>query len=301
MNVSTKIAYAPLNGLLHLMAWMPLGVLYAVSDMLFVIVFHVVRYRRKVVEQNLLESFPEKGDAERKEIARKFYHFLCDYFVETIKLLHISDEEMRRRLEFRDVGIVDDCIEGGRSVILYCAHYCNWEWLPSITLWSRNRHRSDVTFSQVYRPLKNEWFDRLFLRLRSRWTVNFTKKSVFRDLIRIKRAGGFAVTGFLSDQHPSLNDPGYITRFLNHDTAMISGTATLACRLDSSVLYFDVERVRRGYYRCTIRPIALAPGEMPEDEITDGYTRLLEASIRRQPEFWLWTHKRWKHKVIKNK
>ena len=302
MKTTTKIAYAPVDGLLHFLALMPLGVLYVISDFVFVILYHIVRYRRKVVDNNLRESFPEKAEAERKHIARDFYHFLCDYFVETVKLLHISDDEMPRRMEFRDVDLIDRCIDGGRSVIIYCAHYCNWEWLPSIALWfNSNNAKQKVVNSHVYRPLKNEWFDDFFLRLRSRYTVNFTKKSVFRDLIRLKRDGRYSITGFLSDQHPSLNDPGHITHFLNHPTAMISGTETLARRLDFAVAYFDIERVRRGYYRCTMRPVALEPNAVDPGVITERYTRILEASIRRQPAFWLWTHKRWKHEVKLNK
>ena len=301
MKLSNRIAYAPIDALLHIIALLPLGVLYVISDCIFVILFHIVRYRRKVVGNNLRESFPEKSDAELSKIECRFYHFLCDYFVETVKLLHISDDEMRRRMEFHDVDLVDRCVDEGRSVILYCAHYCNWEWLPSIAMWFKcNTGDRQVIISQVYRPLKNEWFDHFFLNLRSRYSVIFTKKSVFRDLFRLKRDGKYAITGFLSDQHPSLNDTGYITRFLNHDTAMISGTETIARKLDFAVAYFDVERVRRGYYRCTIRPIALEPNAVEPNVITERYTRILEASIHRQPEFWLWTHKRWKHKVTLN-
>lgn len=295
-----NIMYAPLGALLHLMARLPFGALYVLSDVIYFIIYHLVGYRKRVVWNNLRESFPEKSDAEVKQVMRGFYHFLADYFVETIKLLHVSDDEMRRRFVFHNVELIDRCFDERRSIVIYAAHYGNWEWLPSVTLWSRHDFSSDV-FSEVYRPLKNEWFDALFLKLRSRFnTLNFTKKSVFRDLIRLKHAGKLSITGFMSDQHPSLNDDGYLTRFLNHDTAMITGTETLARRLDFAVLYFEIVRKRRGYYECTVREVALHPGDEPQGAITERYTRMLEAQIRQQPEIWLWTHKRWKHKVTLN-
>lgn len=297
MKTTTRIAYAPVSAILHLLALLPFRVLYVISDVLFFFTFHIVRYRRKVVQQNLRESFPEKSPAELRDIEYRFFHFLCDYFVETIKILHISDDEMRRRLVFHDVETIDRCFDQGRSIVIYAAHYANWEWLPSVTLWSRHDY-TDKVFAQVYRPLKNEWFNHFFLGIRHRFhSESFTKKSVLRDLLRLRRDGRVSITGFMSDQHPSLNDDGYITTFLNHPTAMISGTETLARKLDFAVLYFQISRRKRGYYECTIRTIALNPRLEPENAITQCYTSLLEQQIRTQPELWLWTHKRWKHKV----
>lgn len=298
MSKSTNnIVYAPIDALLHLMAYMPFGVLYVISDVLYFIVYHVFGYRKKVVEKNLRESFPEKSDEEIKTIMKKFYGFFADYFVETIKLLHVSDDEIRRRFVFHDMEVIDRCFDQGRSIVIYAAHFGNWEWLPSVTLWSRHDFH-DKVFAQVYRPLENEWFDKFFLKLRGRFnSLSFTKKSVFRDLIRLRQQGKLSITGFMSDQHPSLNDGGYVTRFLNHDTAMISGTETLARKLDFAVLYFEIYRPSRGHYECTVRDVALNPKDEQPDAITEKYTRMLETQIRKQPEIWLWTHKRWKHKV----
>lgn len=295
-----NILYAPLGAMLHLIALLPYRALYMISDCLYVLIYHLLKYRKRVVWNNLRESFPEKTDAEITAIMKKFYRFLTDYFLEAIKLLHVSDAEMKRRLVFHDTDIIDRCFDENRSIVIYAAHYGNWEMLPSVTLWSRHDFH-DKVFSQVYRPLKNAWFDALFLKIRSRFnTFNFTKKSVFRDLIRLKRDGKLSITGFMSDQHPSLNDDGYLTRFLNHDTAMITGTETLARRLDFAVLYFVPKRIKRGYYDCTIRIVSLNPKDEPENAITEKYTRMLEQQIREQPELWLWTHKRWKHKVTLN-
>lgn len=295
-----NILYAPLGAMLHLIALLPYRALYMISDCLYVLIYHLLKYRKRVVWGNLRESFPEKTDAEITTIMKKFYRFLTDYFLEAIKLLHVSDAEMRRRFVFHNTDIIDRCFDENRSIVIYAAHFGNWEMLPSVTLWSRHDF-NDKVFSQVYRPLKNAWFDALFLKIRSRFnTFNFTKKSVFRDLIRLKRDGKLSITGFMSDQHPSLNDDGYLTRFLNHDTAMITGTETLARRLDFAVLYFVPKRIKRGFYDCTIRIVSLNPKDEPENAITEKYTRMLEQQIREQPELWLWTHKRWKHKVTLN-
>lgn len=297
MKLSQKILYMPLSALLHGLAYLPFWVLYGLSDFCFILVYYVFRYRRKVVVQNINESFPDKSEKERNKIIRQFYRHFTDTFVETIKLLHVSDDEMRRRIEFRNIEAVDKSIEQGRSVVMYAAHYCNWEWLSSITLWSK--HSTDtVQFGQIYRPLKNAWFDKFFLDLRSRFnSYSYPKNSVFRELLSAKRNGKVTVTGFISDQHPNRNDEDDVIMFLNHYTAFITGGEVIAKKMDMDVLYFDVRKVKRGHYVCTIREISRSPKETAKYEITNSYASILENVINEQPAEWLWTHKRWKNKV----
>jgi len=295
----SDIGYAILGKLLSLLARLPLRGLYILSDILFILAYHLVRYRRKVAEKNIADSFPARPEAERKAIVRSFYRNLTDIFVETVKLLHISDGEMKRRMEFRNVELIDRFIEEGRSVCIYFSHCGNWEWTPSVTLWSRylltDKH---VKGGQVYRPLRNGWFDKWYLRLRSRFgTVSYPKRTVFRDLIKARREGLVTVTGFMSDQKPSHGDPTYVTTFLNHPTAMITGTETLARKLDMAAVYWDMEKISRGHYRVTVRLVADNPSGLEPMVLTDRYTRMLEATIERQPSIWLWTHKRWKNPV----
>ena len=147
-NKYNKILYLPLDVALHLMALLPLRVLYFISDLIYLLVYHVARYRRKVVRRNLTESFPKKSEKEILRIERDFYHFFSDYFVETIKLLHISDNQMRRRIVFHDVDIIDRYFNQGRSILIYAAHYGNWEWLQSVTLWSR--HLGDSNMNTIF-------------------------------------------------------------------------------------------------------------------------------------------------------
>lgn len=293
-----NLKYLPVKWILDGLARLPFRLLYCISDFIFLLLYYVVRYRRKVAAKNISDSFPEKSEQERKKILRQFYRNFADYFVETIKLGHISDEEMKRRMEFVGIEEIDKVFDQGRSIAIYFSHCGNWEWAPSITLWSRHKPSDKLVFAQVYRPLKNEWFDQYFLKLRSRFgSVSFDKKMVFRDLLKLKRDNILSITGFMSDQKPSHGDVGHIMMFLNHPTAIITGTETLARRLDLAVFYWDVDKPSRGHYRLTVRPIADHPGEMPMYSITDCYGRMLEETIRRNPAIWLWTHKRWKHPV----
>lgn len=281
---------------ISLFARLPLRVLYGVSDVLFFLVYYVARYRRGVVMDNLTRCFPDMSPAERKATARRFYRNFTDYMVETLKLAHISDDEMHRRMEFVDLDIIDNAVDNGRSVAVYFSHCFNWEWAPSITLWTRHAGSDRMKFCQVYRPLANKTFDELMLKLRSRFgSVSLEKRTVFRDLIRMRRDGVCTVTGFMSDQKPSHNDTVHIIDFLDRPTDLITGTETIVRKLDLVAVYWDMEKLSRGHYRITTRLITDKPSEMPELGITDRYARMLETTIRRDPSLWLWTHKRWKH------
>lgn len=282
------------NRLLKLLALLPLPALYLLADVAAPVLHHVVRYRRKVVRGNLASSFPEKTDAELRRIEREFYRNFADNFVETLKLLHISDREIMRRMKFENAEVLDRLLGQGRSIVVYFAHVFNWEWAPSVSLHTTAKP-GDVAFCQVYRPLKSESFDRLMLELRSRFgSVSIPKESTLRHLLRYRKDGMPSITGFMSDQHPSHGDPGHSTTLLGHPTRMISGTETLARKLDFAAVYWDMERTSRGHYRITTRLLAEHPAELPEGELTERYTRALEATVRRNPAIWLWSHKRWK-------
>lgn len=276
----------------------PLGILYRVSDLLAPIVYHIVRYRRKLVRKNLTESFPDKSPKEIKRIERQFYRNFTDNFIEALKLLGISDREMRRRVIFEGMDRVNEYFNQGKTIIAYFAHTANWEWAPSITLWTDKRLDTDVVFAQVYRPLRNKRFDRLFLRLRSRFgSHSFKKATVMRDIIRLRSKGMPSITGFMSDQKPSHGDLGHITTLLNHPTAMISGTEQLARRLGAAVVYMDMVRLCRGHYRVRIVDMAADASLTAPGELTERYTALLQHTIESDPAGWLWSHNRWKYPV----
>ncbi|MFI3239206.1 MAG: lysophospholipid acyltransferase family protein [Bacteroidales bacterium] len=293
-----NIIYAPINLLLHLVALLPFRVLFIVSDIIYFLLYYVIRYRVKVVSQHIKDSFPEHNTVERTKIVKGFYKHLTDYFLETIKLIHISDDQMRKRMIFEGAELIDNSLKRNRSVVAYAAHYGNWEYLTSISLWLESSNNDKVTISQIYRPLSNKWFDAYMLKLRVRFnTVCFSKKSTFRHLFKIKREGGAFLTGFISDQRPSGTDTKHIVKFLNHDTSFITGSETIARKLDTDVVYLDVEKVSRGKYKTTIRPIYIAGVTIESKDsiaITDCYAAMLEQTINRNPSLWLWSHKRWK-------
>lgn len=290
--------YKPLGWLFGGISLLPFGMLYVLSDILFVLLYHVVGYRRKVALKNIADSFPDKSPEEHKAICRQFFRNFADYFFETIKMNHITDDEMRRHTVIEGVEQIDRYVEQGRSVAVYFSHCGNWEWGTSITLWARNNPTNGVVYAQVYRPLTNKWFDAYFLKLRSRFgSVSFDKRMVFRDLLLLKRDGVLSVTGFMSDQKPSAGDVTHVVKFLNHPTAMITGTETIVRRLNLVAFYWDVEKPSRGHYKLTLRLITDNPDSMPQFAITDVYARLLQQTIERNPSIWLWTHKRWKYPV----
>lgn len=292
------LGYRITLALLYALALLPMRALYVLSDFLYLIVYHVARYRRKLVRENLAACFPDKSETDRRDIEKKFYRNFTDYIVETVKLLHISDAEIKRRMQFENIGLIDRLTAEGRSVVVYFSHCGNWEWATSMTLHVRHDADRPVEYCQVYRPLRSEITDRLMLRLRSRFgSLSFPKSSVLRDLIKLRRNGVTSVTGFMSDQKPSHGDPTVVTTLLNRPTAMISGTETLARKLDMAVIYWDMEKHGRGRYRLTCRLICEKPADMPDHSITLSYAAMLQETIERNPSIWLWTHNRWKYPV----
>lgn len=297
--MKTPWRYKPLKWFLDGMSRLPFGVLYAIADVLYFVVYHVAGYRKKVVEKNLAGAFPEKSAAERKAIEKRFYRNFADYIVETVKLNHISDSEMKERMVFEGMEIIDGLMEKGRSISAYFSHCGNWEWAPSVILWSRLKNREQAWFCQVYRPLKNQFFDEYFLHLRGRFgPVSIQKRQTARELIKLRRTGLPAITGFMSDQKPSHGDPIHVIEFLNRPTAVITGTETLSRKLGNALVYWDMHKTGRGHYKIVVRLIAEDASTMPEPYVgTDTYFAMLAETINRQPDIWLWSHKRWKHKV----
>lgn len=293
------IAHSLLRGALGITARMPLGALYVFSDLAAPVVRHVARYRLRVVRDNLAKCFPDMAEKDRRAIEKDFYRNFTDYVVETVKLLHITDEEMERRMTFEGLEHIDRALDSGRDVLIYFSHCFNWEWAPSVTLRlpSRAAGRS-VVCAQVYRPLRDRDFDSLMLRIRSRFgSESFAKSQVLRDLIRLRREGTASVTGFMSDQKPSHGDPVHIIPFLGRPTKVITGTETLARRLGMAVVYWDITKPARGHYHVNVVRLTENAADTQPFELTDKYFSLLEKNIRQNPSIWLWTHNRWKHRL----
>lgn len=285
-----KFVYHILFFLLYLLSLLPMRLLYLLSDGLFFPLFHVVKYRRKVVEKQLDECFPDKSMQERRAIERQFYHFFCDYLVEVIKLFSISKEEMMRRMKFVGIEQVREELKDKKFCFLYLGHYCNWEYIASLSYWLPEIH-----CGQIYHRIYNQAFDDLFLKLRGQFGgESILMKDTLRRILTLRGQEKKVMIGFISDQLPKWENMNHWTTFLNHDTSFFIGAERIAKQVDAALYYVDVERVKRGYYQVTFRLMTLHPKEFPDYELTDQYARLLEKSIRHQPAYWLWTHKRWK-------
>ncbi len=286
-----KALYHLVRAFIYLCSLLPLWVHYVLSDGIYLIIYHVIGYRKALVKKNLADSFPGKSPAELLKIERQFYHWFCDYLVESIKLVSMSERQMKKRMVFKGTGLVDQLVGQGQSCAVFLGHYCNWEWITSLPLWMT----TEAQCGQIYHVLENPLFDRLFLQLRQRFgAVCIPMAETPRRLIKYRQMGRQVVIGYISDQTPFWNNIHHWTNFLNHDTPVLTGTERLARKTGHAVFYMDVSRPRRGYYEAEFKLITRNPREVPEFEITDTYFRMLEATINRAPQYWLWTHNRWK-------
>ncbi len=286
-----KILYYIVLAVWYVFSLLPLRVHYVISDLLFWLLYAVIGYRRKVVYSNISASFPEKSEEELRKIERGFYHFFCDYMVESVKLMTITPENLKKRMVFKGTEIVDEIVESGQSCALYLGHLCNWEWVSSLPLWLSPK----VHCGQIYHPLENKDFDRLFLRSRQRMGAEcIAMADTLRKILEYRKAGQPIIVGYISDQVPFWTSIHHWVNFLNHDTPVLTGTERIVRKMNHAVLFLDIHRVRRGYYEAEIKLITREPQKMGEYEITDTYFKMLEQSIRKAPEFWLWSHNRWK-------
>ena len=292
--MGTKIVYMLLFAWVKTHAILPMPVLYLLSDIFYILVYYVVRYRRKIVAENLKNSFPHKTENERLLLERRFYRHFSDYIVETIKLAHISQEELLKRAVIRNPEAVLDMMNRGfTTFLMVMGHYGNWEWFSGTAPWFAGR----TTICQIYRPLKNKAFDRLFAYLRTRFhSLGIKKNEALRDIINLKRNNSSALVVFIADQTPSKANLHYWTEFLNQESAIHVGPERIAKKLALPVIFAETQKTGRGYYAVEFKVITEHADETPDFWITEQYARMMETCILRDPAYWLWTHKRWKHK-----
>lgn len=286
-----KLLYYLVYAAWYVLSLLPLRVHYWLSDALFVLIFYVLKYRRRTVWLNIVTSFPEREPDEHKQIERGFYRWFCDYLAESVKLMTISPEEIKRRIVFKGMEAIDQCIDEGQSCAIYLGHFCNWEWITSFPFWVTDKAQC----GQIYHPLENKDFDRLFLNIRQRFgAVCIPMESSLRHILDYKRQNRPTIIGYIADQAPFWWNIHHWTPFLCHDTAVLTGTERIARKMKQAVFYMDVRRIKRGYYEVEIKLITREPQQMAEFQLTDMYFEMLQRSIRRQPECYLWTHDRWK-------
>lgn len=277
--------------LMFVLSLLPMRVLYWLSDAIYLLAYHLVGYRVKLVRRHLADSFPEKSEAERKSVEQGFYHWFCDYLVESIKLFSIGKKQIRQRMVFRGTEAVDRVIESGQSVAVYLGHFCNWEWITSLPLWVTEKAQC----TQIYHPLENAEFDKLFVALRSRFGAQCVPMAeTLRRIVRYRQQCQPIIMGYISDQVPFWNNIHHWLDFLHHDTPVLTGTEKIIRSTGQAAFYADVRCISRGHYECTFVPMQTDLKATAPWTLTDEYFCLLEQSIRRQPECYLWTHNRWK-------
>lgn len=276
---------------LWVITWLPLRMLYIFSDLFFLVVYYVVGYRKKVVRENLENSFPEKSKKELRKIERKFYLHLCDSFIEWIYPLHRSAKQMSKYYKFKNPEVINDLYKEGKGVVGVLGHYGNWEYLSLAPQYLNHKVWA------IHLPQNNKYFNNLINHLRSKYGVHMmTTSESFRKLLQEAEAGETTLTYFLADQSPLKSKIKYWTTFLNQKTPVFLGAEQIAKKLDMAVVFFDIQKVKRGHYEVEFKLLAKNPREFPEHAITELHVRALESRIQKDPAWWLWSHKRWKHK-----
>jgi len=262
------------------------------SDLFYPVVYYLIRYRKQVVRTNLSKSFPHKTEKERRKIERSFYHFFCDLFFETMKEMNISEAEIKRRMTYGNIQGILDQYQKGRSVMIMTSHYGNWEWTLAFPLFMPGSNASNP----IYKKQKNPRIDHLINSLRSKFGAEIIEKhELLRVMFKLKKNEKLGNFWMISDQSTGGQPVNYYTNFLNQDTATLTGTEQLAKKFDYPVFYADIKLVKRGYYHCEFTPISLEPTKNAEFEITENYMQLLQRTIENNPEYWLWSHNRWKY------
>ena len=287
-----RILYRTMFCCWYAVSKLPACIHYFNSLWISALLFHVIRYRRRLVHRQMKASFPEKSDKELWRLERRFYLHFCDILAESVMYFAMSKEEIMRRMRFVNAETIRASASKGRNIGIYLGHYANWEWVSSFSLWAEGT----CTVAQLYHPLENPVFDKLVGYTRQRFgSVNVSVNESVRMIMKLKQQDRPVLVGFIADQAPFWNNIHYWTPFLNHpETPVFTGAEKLMKKLDMDVYYLDIRQLRRGYYEAEFIPITDKPREQPEYTITERYTRLLEQSITKFPSLWLWSHNRWK-------
>ena len=289
------MAYHLLRFLLRIVSRMPFSVLYALSGMLYLIAYHVVGYRRKVVHKNLTECFPEKSDTEITAIEKRFYRHLADNIVETCKMGAMSKEEMGRRMHFTNIEDINARVRQGKSISLFLGHHGNWEWVSSMPL----HLEKNAAHAQIYHKLSNKDFDRIMLENRAHFgCTNVEMRQTARFVNKLATENKLSIIGYIADQAPRAKDSHYFIPFLNHMTPVLTGTEKITKHYGHDAWFVKVTKVKRGYYEAEFVHMHPDPDSLPDFELTDIYYHMLEQEIRTQPELYLWTHKRFRNAKV---
>ncbi len=274
-----------------LISILPFRLLYLFSDGIYILIYHIIGYRKKTVKENLHLVFPDKSNKEIKTITKTFYHHLCDMIVESIKSMTISEAEMKKRFVIKNVDQILELEKENKSIVLMCGHYASWEWIFILQRYINHKGYA------IYKRLANKYFDALVKRIRAKYnSYLITTKETFTVLMAAKKKGELTINGFAADQSPKHDKAFHWQEFMNIKVPVHTGAELLAKKLDMAVVFLKVKKLKRGYYEATIETITKTPREYKDYDITDIFLKRLEAQIYEAPEYYLWTHKRWKHR-----
>lgn len=275
-------------------SYLPLWMLYRLSDCLFFIIYYLFRYRKNVTRNNLKNAFPEKTQKEIIQIEKKYYRHLSDIIIESIKSFSISPEELKKRMKLINPELLDNLFNRGIPLIAVTGHFHNWEW-AAMSLPFHSRYHPQG----IYKAIKNKIFNNLMFNSRSRFGIELIETSKLSEKIK-ESQDDKTIIGFIADQRPSNPGKALWINFLNQETAVAFGTEKYARQHEKGVVFGDIKSIKRGFYTIEYVLITDNPKELPEGYITLKHSRLLENKIRLQPEYWLWSHKRWKHRRPQN-
>ena len=288
-GLKEALFFYSLTPFLFMISLLPIWILYIISDFTFIILYYVFNYRKKVVLNNLKNAFPDKSEKELKKISKRYYHYLCDLLAENVKTLTITKKQLLKRCKFIDTSILQKYYSENKNIIITMGHYGNWEWGGPSML-----HQTEYPLYVVYKPQTNWYFDKLMYKMRTRLDVKLVKmNNVLKEMLRAKNE--VRATTFIADQSPAPEKAEWIN-FLHQDTPVFTGTERIAKKLNYPIIFVSINRYMRGYYRISSEVLCENPRDTAEGEITKAYMKKLEEKIMKNPEFWLWSHRRWKHK-----
>jgi Kdo2-lipid IVA lauroyltransferase/acyltransferase len=286
------LAYALAYPFIWLISMLPFRVLYVLSDITYVIVYYLIGYRKKIVRKNFDLCLTHLSEAEKKKVEKKFYRHFCDSFVEMVKTLNISDKEIKKRFVFTNFEVIHQLEETDKSTAVLIGHYASYEWLLLL-----HRYLNKQVGFGIYKPIKNKYFDRLVRKIRGRFGAELIgMREVIPKMRQNIRQGKHGAYGFITDQSPRLNSAIHWCRFFGMEVPVHVGGEMLAKKIGLNMAYAKIEKVKRGHYQCSFVVVEGDLKQIPNFKVTDRFMLMLEEQIKQAPEFYLWTHNRFKHR-----
>lgn len=285
-----RILYILFRIINYVLTNIPDRIKFLVSDFFYIILYYFIRYRKKVVRNNLINAFPEKTTNELKIIEKKYYHHLCDTIIETITLHSISRKKMNKICTYKNIDLLEKLYNQGKDIIGVVGHYGNWEYLIGLQL------VTNYKVLGLYKPLHNKYFEKFVFSIRSQFDMlPVPVKTTMKTLLEFKRDNVRTLIFIIGDQTPAKEEIQYWTSFLNQETALYLGIEKIAKKLNNAVVFINVNKVKRGYYNVEFTELFIDSGKTNAYEISESHLRTLEKKIINKPYYWLWSHKRWKH------